>query len=109
TKVSGLDPSRPGFFERFLRIGLQSSFNDNFLGQCTSIWEKRCYERNDIADPEALKLAKLCSLLVDAPKQGMSLRPERIEEIRKRFAGAPIPAYKEKGSRIRAGATHIID
>ncbi|KAG0643041.1 RNA dependent RNA polymerase-domain-containing protein [Tuber brumale] len=109
TKVSELDPGQPGFFERFLRIGLRSSFNDNFLGQCTSIWEKRCYEKNDIADLEALKLAKLCSLLVDAPKQGMSLRPEKVDEIRRKFSGAPIPAYKEKGSRICARATHIID
>ncbi|CUS10551.1 unnamed protein product [Tuber aestivum] len=108
-KVAGLNPGQPGFFGRFLRIGLQSSFRDSFLGQCTSIWERRCYETNDIADSEALKLAKLCSLLVDAPKQGMSLKPKKIEEIRRKFAGAPIPAYKEKGSRVRVGATHIVD
>ena len=108
-RVSGLDPSRPGFFERFLRIGLRSSFQDGFLGQCTSIWEKRCYEKNDIADPEALQLAKACSLLVDAPKQGMSIRPEKVAELRRKFSGAPTPAYKEKGSRVRAGGHHIID
>lgn len=108
-RVSGLGPNQPGFFERFVRIGLRSSFGDSFLGLCTSIWEKRCYEKGDIADPEALKLAKLCSLLVDAPKQGMSLRPEKFDEIKRKFFGAPTPAYKEKGSRVRGGGSHIID
>lgn len=107
-KVEDLDPQEEGFFGRFLQVGLRSSLQENLLGQCTSIWEKYCYEKGCISDAGAIKLAKLCSLLVDAPKQGMSLLPEKVREIKK-YGGGPMPAYKEGKSRGRKGWKHIID
>lgn len=97
----------PGFFNRFFRVGLSNSLQDDFLGYCTSVWEKYCYTKNKISDPKAIELAKLCSILVDAPKQGLSILPSVKEEIKKLGGLCWKPAYK--GSGIRSQSTNVID
>jgi RNA dependent RNA polymerase len=104
-KVKELEPDQPGFFKRFLRYGLENSLQENFLGQCTAIWEKHCYRKGTISDDIAICLAKMCSFLVDAPKQGMNLEPWAIEKVKRLGRGEP-PAYK---SGIRTGGDKKIN
>lgn len=102
-----LGPRQKGFFNRFFRAGISNSLEDDFLGLCTSIWEKYCYRKNSISDPFAIQLAKLCSILVDAPKQGLSIIPSKREEITSVGNRYPRPAYKEPGGQSQG--VHIID
>lgn len=102
-----LGPRQKGFFNRFFRAGLSNSLEDDFLGLCTSIWEKYCYQKNSISDPFAIQLAKLCSILVDAPKQGLSIIPSKREEITGVGNRYPKPAYKEREGQSQG--VHIID
>lgn len=105
--MADLLPHQPGFFNRFFRAGISNSLQDDFLGVCTSVWEKYCYDQNGISDPKAIELAKLCSILVDAPKQGLTILPSKREEIMRLGNRYMKPAYKEPGSRSKG--VHIID
>lgn len=102
-----LKPHQQGFFNRFIRAGIANSLEDDFLGLCTNIWEKHCYACNSISDPKAIELAKLCSILVDAPKQGLSILPSKREEITKLGHRYIKPAYKELKSQSQS--VHVID
>lgn len=106
--MTDLKPDQEGFFNRFLRAGIANSLEDNFLGLCTSVWEKYCYSKNSISDPNAIELAKLCSILVDAPKQGLSILPSKREEITRLGSRYAKPAYKEPGVQSQGGV-HVID
>lgn len=105
--MTNLKPRQKGFFNRFFRAGISNSLEDDFLGLCTSIWEKYCYRKNNISDPFAIQLAKLCSILVDAPKQGLSMIPSKREEITSVGNRYPKPAYKELDGQSQG--VHIID
>lgn len=102
-----LKPHQQGFFNRFIRAGIANSLKDDFLGLCTNVWEKYCYAYNSISDPKAIELAKLCSVLVDAPKQGLSILPSKRDEITKLGYGYMKPAYKEPKGQSQG--IHIID
>lgn len=102
-----LEPHKQGFFNRLIRAGISNSLEDDFLGFCTSIWEKYCYAKNSISDPKAIELAKLCSILVDAPKQGLSILPSKREDIMKLGCRYQKPAYKEPGGQSLG--IHVID
>lgn len=106
--MTDLKPDRQGFFNRFLRAGISNSLEDDFLGLCTSVWEKYCYHKNSISDPNAIHLAKLCSILVDAPKQGLSILPSKRDEITRLGYQYRKPAYKDPEAQNQSGI-HVID
>lgn len=108
-RMADLEPHVPGFFNRFLTVGIANSLEQSFLGLCTSAWERICY-RNDISDPGAIRLAIMCSFLVDAPKQGLSIRATTKEEIKK-LLKLPRPAWKDPKNcegRLET-STNVID
>jgi hypothetical protein len=61
------------------------------------------------SDPTAITLARLASRLVDAPKQGFQLRPEKWNEI-KSGLNVPQPEYlRPKGEGRVASRTKVMD
>ncbi|RPB08414.1 RdRP-domain-containing protein [Morchella conica CCBAS932] len=108
-RMEDLEPHEPDFYNRFLRIGIANSLREDFLGRFTAAWERVCYHKG-ISDPETIKIAIMCSFLVDAPKQGLSVRPSTREHVQKRSRFPP-PAYKNpdaKGDVLR-NSTNVID
>lgn len=106
--MTDLRPDQQGFINRFLRAGISNSLEDDFLGLCNIVWEKYCYHKNVISDPNAIHLAKLCSILVDAPKQGLSILPSKRDEIRRLGYRYTTPAYKDPEGQNPSGV-HVID
>lgn len=107
--MTDLKPHQQGFFNRFIRAGIANSLEDDFLGLCTSSWERYCYNCNSISSPKAIELAKLCSILVDAPKQGLSILSSKRDEITKLVRQYKKPAYKEPKGQSHGNGIHVID
>ncbi|KAI5839622.1 RNA dependent RNA polymerase-domain-containing protein [Morchella snyderi] len=109
-RMEDLGLHEPDFYNRFLRIGIVKSLQEDFLGRFTSAWDKICYQ-NGISDPQAIKIAIMCSFLVDARKQGLSIRPSTREHVQKLSNRLAQPAYKDSGGRSGAlrNSTNVID
>ncbi|KAI5818883.1 RNA dependent RNA polymerase-domain-containing protein [Pyronema omphalodes] len=58
----------------FFRAGFESDTQKNYLGLCNNLLENYCCHHlpNGGWDKQALYFAKLCAVMVDAPKQGLS-------------------------------------
>lgn len=108
--MEDLEPDEPDFYNRFLRIGIANSLREDFLGRCTTAWEKVCYHKG-ISDPETIEIAIMCSFLVDAPKQGLSIRRSTREHVLKRSRRFTKPPYREPNAKgdILRNSTNVID
>ena len=71
----------------FIKAGALYTLNSEpkSLGTYAKIHE-RYSKQFGLADDLAIELAKVCATLVDAPKQGLSLRPEHITLRKQKFA-----------------------
>ncbi|KAL1957062.1 hypothetical protein VTO42DRAFT_6439 [Malbranchea cinnamomea] len=101
---------RPGGFDDFLAKMFSVNAVPSQLGLCTVHHEKLCYAKNSIDSPQALKLADLLANLVDAPKAGYELTPQRWRQLRAELGlnGLPEPAYKvTRDSSIDEGDSFI--
>lgn len=87
----------PHFYKQFFRRGFASAIQEELLGLCTTALSRYTYfEKPGELDKQQIHLAKLCSVLVDAPKQGIRPTKETVDSIYallNSFKGKP--AYKD--------------
>jgi uncharacterized protein YdcH (DUF465 family) len=98
------DPLLPDFsdefFDEFFRLGFASSFAESHLGSCTNLLEKYRYHNRVEVDKMVIHLANLCGVLVDAPKQGLQLKDEVVQMLRKEHGKCKeMPLYKDPKDR----------
>lgn len=107
----GPDPESPEFFREFFRRGFRNSLADDILGWCTDILTRYTYHNYPevkCVDDTTIRLARLCSSLVDAPKQGLKPKAETRNMLRAINGNlGPMPAYRtpsqaDKPNRVRA-------
>jgi hypothetical protein len=74
------------FFEQFFRRGFTAALQENMIGLCTRMLEKHANNRRNtrFIDDESVLFANLCSVFVDAPKQGIRPTQKTIDLIRQR-------------------------
>lgn len=87
------DLHNPTFWRSFFHRGFSISLADSILGRTTNLLENYAYARNWRVDRNMVKYAKLCSVLVDAQKQGLVPKPEThamLEAAYKTFPDRPV-------------------
>ncbi|KAL8858536.1 MAG: hypothetical protein Q9178_004830 [Gyalolechia marmorata] len=99
------------YTDRFLRHGFDFNLQSSLLGICTSYFESLCYQKDDIRNPSATKIAQLLGHLVDRAKAGIIFDDEKWVAFLKREGlpkSLPKPAYKDKGKGVPK-STNLID
>ncbi|KAI7880918.1 RdRP-domain-containing protein [Lichtheimia hyalospora FSU 10163] len=71
---------------------LNVSLPDGTLGQYEN-WRTVLAESRSLDDPDVVYLAHMCAKLVDAPKQGLSLKPAVLQRDRSTFGSVPHPLW----------------
>ncbi|RVD80521.1 uncharacterized protein DFL_008417 [Arthrobotrys flagrans] len=102
----GMENESPNAFSTFIQHHLRAAMNEELLGQCTSLFEKFVYkEYNDKRGVLNLEVAKqlgaACGKLVDAPKQGVQLKPGYWENWKKTHGSPWLPFYKMSEKELR--------
>ena len=93
--------------DKFVKYGIESSLVMSELGTCTDRHRDIVYEK-DYEDPSAIILAHLASLLVDAPKQGLSLKRDKWIDIL-RGLKTKAPEYIKPRGEGRRLSGHVMD
>lgn len=93
--------------DKFINYGMEVSLVESGLGFCTNLHRDTVYDKG-FGHPSALTLARLASRLVDAPKSGLCLRPDKWEATAKQLA-ARIPEYIKPIGERRTNSAHIMD
>lgn len=93
--------------DKFLRYGLESSLVMSELGTCTDRHRDIVYARG-YETPSAITLAHLASLLVDAPKQGLYLKPDKWNDLLNSLH-VTIPEYVKPRGEQRRLSNHVMD
>ena len=94
----GPDHKSPEFCHEFFSRGFRNSLADSALGWCTDVLTRYTYHSYPAVkcvDDTTIRLASLCSSLVDAPKQGLKPKPGTLEmlyAINEKLG--PKPAYR---------------
>ena len=99
------------YMDRFLRHGFDFNLQSSLLGICTSYFESLCYQKDDIRNPSATKIAQLLGHLVDRAKAGIIFDDEKWIAFLKREGlpkSLPKPAYKDKEKGVPK-STNLID
>ncbi|KAI8328509.1 RNA dependent RNA polymerase-domain-containing protein [Chlamydoabsidia padenii] len=74
------------------RMFLSAPSYDGTLGVYEN-WRTVVSEITSLDDPQVIYLAQMCALLVDAPKQGLWVKPWIKKEDRERFSVHPVPQW----------------
>jgi len=93
--------------DKFVQYGIESSLVMSELGTCTERHRDIVYERG-YNNPSAIILAHLASLLVDAPKQGLRLKPDKWNDML-RSLNAKIPEYVKPRGEQRKTSGNVMD
>ena len=93
--------------DKFVKYGIESSLVMSELGTCTDRHRDIVYERG-YENPSAIILAHLASLLVDAPKQGLSLKLDKWSDIL-RGLKTKVPEYVKPRGEGRRSSNHVMD
>ncbi|KAL8905139.1 MAG: hypothetical protein Q9171_006787 [Xanthocarpia ochracea] len=99
------------YMDRFLRHGFDFNLQSSLLGICTSYFESLCYQKDDVRNPSATKIAQLLGHLVDRAKAGIIFDDEKWVAFLKREGlpkSLPKPAYKDKERGVPK-STNLID
>ena len=94
--------------EKFVNFGISSSLVETELGTCTHRHRDIVYARG-FQNPSAVMLAHFASRLVDAPKQGLRLNPEKWNEILNGLNATPPQYILPRGEYRNSDSNHVMD
>jgi RNA dependent RNA polymerase len=95
--------------DRFVSYGIKSSLVPVETGICSHRHRDVVYKHRSYEHPDALTLSWLLSNLVDAAKNGLTIRQSKFTDLLSRL-GVPPPEYtKPPGERRAIVPTHIMD
>jgi hypothetical protein len=93
--------------EKFVDHGISALLTESKLGACTNRHEMVVY-KHGFEHPGAITLARLASRLVDAAKQGLTLKMDRWANIERKLAGMD-PPYMNPFADHPNALNHVMD
>lgn len=94
--------------EKFIRYGIDNSLVESELGTCT-LRHRNVVYANGYEHRVAINLARLASRLVDAPKGGLQLRPDKWGATLNALKTTEPEYVKPVGERRNVSSGHVMD
>ncbi|KAK6356861.1 hypothetical protein TWF718_001201 [Orbilia javanica] len=93
-------------FSSFIERHLRTAMDEEILGQCTTFFDKVVYKNYENEEgalnlDEVKRLGLACGKLVDAPKQGVRLKPGYWETVKDWYKHLQMPYYKMSANELK--------